>query len=372
MTKSRGKSLKIISATVMCVFSLFVTVLGAYAWFVAKRTEYAEGDNFPVIKKETAVVGIEVHDFYGMCDDGVTFGFNPVANHSITWSDKTGSDVVGFTMGAYSVDNPHHPVLLLMTVNGTLAHITLKTDYPYIAGTMPGGELGGSSVFATYAALNVAANKVEGNDGKYFEVTHDEHQTASYTENSTSYYVTTRYQYHHSTGEFELVWTSLGQSNNPLSSVIQSNYFLFEDNPTDNADTYKTQNSYFLAEGRAEDGVTYYTRSGSAGSYTYTPDPNVSSGSDLGYNHYVFKSYVPVSSNFSTPTATFVSFGNGGNPIYSKEALLFDGDTNGYAYLGIILDYYPTSLEYIYSAYLGHQFLNNRLTFKCDWSMYLS
>ena len=365
MTKTGSKTLKVISATAMCVFSLLCAFMGAFAWFVSKMNEDADADQFAVNKVESAITSVAVHDFYGVCDDGVTLGFNPVANHSITWEEREGSDTVGFTMGTYSVDNPHHPVLLLMEVNGSLANLSLKTEYPYILGTAPTPV---QATFATYAALNVAANKVEGNDGKYFEVTNDEHQTAYYTEEGVNKRVTTRYKYNHADQSFEFVSTNLGQSDNPLSSVIKSNYVLYSDNPTDNAGTYQTTTGYFRASGRAVSGITYYTRVKDGNSYVYTEDDEISIGNELGGNHFVNRTYVPINSNFSTPTASFVTF-SGSTYNYSKKATLFQGSTAGNTHLAIILDYNSPSLEYLYSVYLGHPFLKTALSFKCDWSM---
>ena len=54
---------------------------------------------------------------------------------------------------------------------------------------------------------------------------------------------------------------------------------------------------------------------------------------------------------------------------YQDDDNLYQGSTSGYTHLGIVIDYLPDSLEYIYSFYLGHTFLNAGLGFDCDWSM---
>lgn len=318
----------------MCIFSLLSVFMGTYAWFESRRTVESTTDNFNVSKVQSGIATMAVHDFYGSTLDGSAFGFNPTANHTITWSGQSGTDTGSFTMGTFSLDDPHHPVMFLLGLSGTNATVNLKTEAPYLAISKPGGSLAAGYIFSSYAAMDVAGNKIEGNNGQYFEVTHDEHQ-GSYVDNNKNntfdgddYYVTTRYIYNHTTQTFERVWSDLATDDNPLSSVIQAHWVLFSGDPTTSTSS----------------GDLY---TGGTGTYR--------------------SSYISVSTDFGN-TSYFTNFPNG-NPNPRKEMQVFNGSTAGYTHLGIIIDYNPASLEYLYSYFLGHAFLNSGLRFKCDWSM---
>ena len=249
----------------MCVFTAFVAATSVLAWFSTNKNVNA------------------VHDFYGLTSDESEFGFNPTANHTITWDEHNGSDSGEFTMGSYSLNDPHHPVMFLFAVDGSNERITLKTDSTYLAQIEPSF----TETVATYSALSTYA------EGTMIEVTADE----------TRYGCKSVYKYTNST--FELQRVDLLQTNNPLSSIIDSHYVLFEDDPRDN----------------------------------------------------------------NSNRASFVSFNAEGEPVFANSVDLFQGSTRGYSHLGIIIDYYVESLEYLYSFFLGHVFLNAGLGFDCDWSM---
>ena len=368
MKRISRKNMKIVAATAMTIFSLFAALSGVYAWFVSKMNEANDLDIFEVKKVGNGATSIAVHDFYGFAEDGTTYGFNPTANHTITFNENGGTDTGAFTMGTFSLEDTHHPVMFLLGVNGEPVSVNLITNRPYLALPKPGGDC---TVFATYSALNVAANKIAANDGLYFEVTNDENQYAYYNDGNSNHRVTTRYIYHHDSQEFEMVWTNLGQLDNALSSVIEAHYVLFSDDPTDTSGSHQTvSSSYLRTSGVAKSGETYYTRSGDGTSqspYTYTVDSSITTGAELGTNHYIQKTYVPVSSNFGN-SASFVSFTND-TPNFEGKATVYAGPTANYTHVGIIIDYDLDSLEFIYSYFLGHNYLNDGLGFKCDWNM---
>jgi len=298
----------------MCVFTACVTATSVLAWFSTNKNVNADHGSFNIAKVDSAVTAITVHDFYGLTSDESEFGFNPTANHTITWDEHNGSDSGEFTMGSYSLNDPHHPVMFLFAVDGSNERITLKTDSTYLAKIEPAF----TETVATYSALSTYA------EGTMVEVTADE----------TRYGCKSVYKYTNS--EFELQWVDLLQINNPLSSIIDTHYVLFEDDPRDNQGTCRTKSGSLVLDDVSTN-------------RTYMPIQS----SQLGDNN----------------RASFVSFNAQGEPVFANSVDLFQGSTRGYSHLGIVIDYYVESLEYLYSFFLGHVFLNAGLGFICDWNM---
>ena len=66
-------------------------------------------------------------------------------------------------------------------------------------------------------------------------------------------------------------------------------------------------------------------------------------------------------------------YSNGDYKEFSNDISLFNKSASGLTSIGIVIDYNSTSLEYIYSYYLGHTALNNAngLRFGWDWELSL-
>lgn len=311
--------MKIVAATSVTIFTLAATFSASMAWFATIQKQSYDADNFPVRKIESSISAITVHDFYGMTQDESEFGFNPTPHHTITWDDHAGTDTTGFTMGKYSLDDPHHPVLFLFTLNGGPETIKFVTESTYLANNEPEHTV----TVATYSALQTYE------EGTIIKVEADEKHNG----------VPTKYQYTNS--EFELKWIELSAEDNPLSSVVMTHYFLFTDDPTDSTGNNQVKTGNLLVDDGTGNKVSQ--------SETYVP----------------FTS----SSFASTNRATFVSFDNNWEPTFHDTIKLYDGNTSGYTHLGIVLDYYADSLEYISYYFLGHNLLNDGLGFICDWAL---
>ena len=304
----------------MTVFTLLAAFTASYAWFSSITKQETDADSFPIRKAESSISSISVHDFYGMTADESEFGFNPTANHVISWDSHAGEDTVGFTMGKYSLDDPHHPVLFLFTLNGGAECIKFETDSTYLAQDEPTHTV----TVATYSALAESyAEKT------IIKVEADEKHAG----------VGTKYKY--SSGEFELVWMELSEDNNPLSSVVMTHYFLFTDDPRDSQGDYQVKTGNLMVD----DG-----------------EGNKVSTSET---------YVPLTSSSFTSSnrSSFVSFDENWEPTFNDFAYAFEGNTTGYTHLGIVLDYYADSLEYISYYFLGHNYLNEGIGFVCDWAL---
>ena len=265
--KNNKKTIKIISATLMCIFSLFITFTGTIAWFTAVRETNNNVDDFGVKDLGEHVNNIEFHAFEGeITQNGNTYyTFSTSPSGSVSIVDGVATQTGSMNMGTFSIDNPHHPILILFELKDS-------------------GEINfGASTNSNYMASN------------------------SYT---------------------------LQASNNPLSSIVE--FYRF---------TYSSTSS---------DATSLSSRTINVG----------------GTNYYSLKTNEFVR---GTNSISFPEINNNGDYTgnFRSEIVLYNGVSNGLSYVGIVIDYYQESLEYVYSYYLGHPLLNDGLSFSCDWEMLL-
>lgn len=350
------KNLKIIAATAMSIFSLFAAGMGAFAWFASHFRESAEGEIFDISSPDTSVQEISIHSFYGTTTEAQEqnryFGFNPVPIGYINYENHTNPTKIGsltVELENYVLEDPHHPVLLLFKVNGANQSIVGKTEYPFLSQNIVGPQtLGSNYVVANHAAL--LAKQSSASDGDIFEVTNDDSQNGVY---DNSQKVKARYQYHAESESFERVWVDLGSNDNPLSSIIQTHSFEFDFTRPFNVN-----------------GNTLSINSSSTALSTKTykhalSDEETQTASGI---------WIPVSdfkerNDANTNMASFVTIDNEGDATFESEVTLFNGSVENYSYVGIVVDYYSDALVYFSSFYMGHQYLNDDVTFKCDWKM---
>ena len=201
--------------------------------------------------------------------------------------------------------------------------------YQYVNGAL-------SSVsFTTYALLDVDGNRIAANDGKYFLVVDDEkHGNAS-----------TIYQYNDAKAAFDMVWCDLGNvvygETNPLSSAVKFHTFTFTDT---------------IEDMRSSRDVNFESFDDIGQDYTYSKHTGenciaISKASCNDSNRHSFTTFAN--------EETFTRF--------NKEINVFRGDVTGVTYIGIVVNYDKTALEYVFSRNLGNEALNNGLEFKCDW-----
>ena len=340
--------LKIVAAASVAIFSLLSVCTGAFAWFLSTRDEAAMSDNFKVDKVMTSVRTITVHSFLGESSDGC-FNFNPngVVAYDPNKAGQSGYDSEGFYTGEavalneYSLESPDHPVLMMFEVSGAYQSITFSTDYAFLGSNMP------SSVdyeVATYSALP-AANA--SNNNKLFKVLADEEHGG----------VATIYQYIHSGtgGTYEMLWVDLGvyddlqESNpnhkgfyNPLSSVV--NFYWYEYTGVIDNVNLATENNIVVGKNGIKS------------------DINGATLADGTHSISIAKSTM-TSSNYSS----FSNFTNEETFSYRNKKVVYENDVNGKTYIGIVVNYSPYALEYIFSNNLGHEALSYGLKFKCDW-----
>ena len=363
----------------MAVFSLLATMTSAYAWFESIRNQDTDNENFYINRLDSPVTSISIHDFYGETDDegAKSFAFDPVGV-SVYSDGEFDDNAAVVELNKYLLQRPDHPVLVLYkneVTSGYESQINLKTDFAYLGAsdnflagkTKTKAELDAlenkvtngyycviqdesqsnkkylyqydgstlqSASFATYALLDVAGNRVSANNNKYFLVVDDEKHGN----------VTTIYQYKDATASFDMVWCDLGDTvyneTNPLSSAVEFHTFTFSETLTNMTVTRDIQFETF------ED-----------------------IGQDYTYEKHTGESCIAISKDSFTSSNrhSFTNFTGDDSFEFSKELNVFRGDVTNVSYIGIVVNYDKTALEYVFSHNLGHSALNSGLTFKCDW-----
>ena len=341
-----NKNLKIMAATMMTIFSLASVFMGTFAWFLANRNINSDFDDFQSEETISAIKNISFHEYYFRSDDGY-YGFNPIPYSYLTYNESTkryqSSNPSPLELGEYSLDDQHHPALILCEIGGSVETIKGKTNFPYIAQTKPGAA--SVTTYATKALLLAAAKPA---DGTVVEVTKDESIPSRNEVDEDEYEsVTTRYQYDASSDTYKLVWTALAKENNALSSIVEFHSFTFE-----------------WASPYVRNGNNYTINNECTGlaSKSYTDAEEVVHTQNNGL-------WIPVSEFVSANRSSFVSSTDGfaAHAELTPEITIFSGSVINKTYIGIVVDYYPDALEYLSSYFMSNPLLNEGLTFKCDW-----
>ena len=71
----------------------------------------------------------------------------------------------------------------------------------------------------------------------------------------------------------------------------------------------------------------------------------------------------------NTNQSSFAVITNGEKTGFRQEITIFEGVVDTYGYVGVVIDYYPESVQFIYSYYMGRAV--DILEYVCDWRMSL-
>ena len=340
MKKAGNKNLKIIAATSMAIFSLLTTFSAAFAWFTAMRHREKEVDNFTVTKTSSLIDEIYFYKYIGTSTEETDaeskkhtyYGFDPTPIGSL---DVSGNVVDGtaptISLGTYSLSDPHHLLMMVFKINKAVGAIKASTDYSFLANDSIASP---TQTLADYATLT-GVNKAALSGGEVYQITTDENHGG----------VMTQYRFDAEKNDWEMIYVTLKQQDNPLSSVIKANVFTFNELPNaSNHSLYLYSNSVALPN-------NYNTQE--------MRDTNPTSTSCIALDTADFK---------DSESKSFVDITNGNVTGFEKEIELFSSNqVEDFNYVAIVLDYHATSIEYICYHYLGHRYLNDGLQFKCDW-----
>lgn len=318
-------NLKIAAATSMIIFTLAVAFSGVFAWFNSINSLSNTADDFKVTQIQTAVKGITFHKYYGetVLEDGTTyFAFDPEESGSVDFSGNTPEqEGTGVQMGEYSLENPNHPLLMMFEVEGGVQRVDFETEYAFLGND---NNFTLKTTVANYTALE-NLDKTSLSNGDYIKVTNDnEHGN-----------VTTIYKYESATKTYDMVWINLAQNNNPLSSAVEFHSIEFTGTIASNTTVHDVyvENQY--------------------GNFVLTEDVSAIAidRRDL------------TNSNRSS----FVEFEDEDTFEFHKRINAYEGNVKELSYVGIIVNYNKEALEYVFSKFLGHDYLSDGLTFQCDW-----
>ena len=252
----------------MSIFTLMSVFSASFAWFEMIKNVSNESNNMPVRNLDDSVSQIEFHEFVEekALNNETYYTFDTEASSTLTISENEVTQTGSLEMDLYEMDDPHHPILLLMKLN--VGNLSIK-----------------------------------------FRLTDE-----------NAYYIADGEEGH-----------GLDETSNPLSSVAEFYSFTFSKTTSDPTSlTSRTLNI---------DSTDYYA---------------------LKTSEFVR----------GTNSSSFVTLDESGDyDGFSLEAELFNGNSHDYAYLGVVIDYYSESLQYIYSLFMGDPILNEDLLFSCDWEM---
>ena len=360
----------------MVIFSLVVSFSGAIAWFNAVRNVDNGGNDF-IVTGNATVTGVYIVPFLGETSGEDTDCYTFDVNNMVMAYDgdyNNAADTV--KLNEYSIENPNHPVLMLFEIQGEAATIRFTTDYCFLGNNRDDFIYAKTTTKANLDSLSKVADK-------YYEVVADETMSnktslyyfngsslenrtvASYTTLPTNlsanddgkYYraisdnthgnVSSIYQYNGSTGEFEMAWRDLGNrikyENNPLSSVVQFHSFTLSGTILENTTSHTVNVETVNNPETENEYLSYAVRN----------------------NQQCIA--VPKSELTNSNKRSFTNFTTNDRFNYRQEVIPFSGDVSGKSYVGVFVNYDSLAIEYICSNNLGHEALNDGLSFICDW-----
>ena len=323
MKRAGKKSLKIIAAMSIATFSLVAAITSTVAWFIMANKVKSSDIQVVVDDPSDSVGEISFHKYLGLSTDKY-YLFNPtpeakliIENHNIDID--ADSSFEGITLDTYTADDRHHPLLMLLKLKKDTLTLYAKTEHPFIAEFKPETD----ATVATHGALS-HVNTTSFVGGEKYLVTSDEVNGGK----DGSKYLSTAYEWNAASKTWNMIWTELASAGNPLSSVIETYFFMF---------SFETP-----AKGA-----------------TTTHELNGTNPSSIA---------VKQSDCNESNQSSFVQFSSGSYTNFSKQITFYEGTVvEGTVYLGIIVDYYTLALEYVSSYFLGDPHVSEGMNFKCDW-----
>lgn len=133
MTKNRSKKLKLIAATSLSIFSLFVCFVSSFAWFSANRKADTDGNGFVTSAGVSKIKRIDIYPEVSDSETGVSeqdYLYSSSSYCSYTketgWVSSSSSTLSSpIQLGVYSMEDQTHSVLVLFTLQETLTSYEL-------------------------------------------------------------------------------------------------------------------------------------------------------------------------------------------------------------------------------------------------------
>ena len=132
MAKVKKKTLRIIAATAMCIFTLFSVFSASLAWFEMIKSVNPTANNMPVQDHDGILSRITFHSLNTNYTTDATYAFNGGDNIrgelTMNWDtgEMEGIDDVSVSLDRYDPLNQSHPILLLFEFNKAVPANTVK------------------------------------------------------------------------------------------------------------------------------------------------------------------------------------------------------------------------------------------------------
>lgn len=335
ISKDKRTILKLIAATSVCIFSLLVTFSGAFAWFVANKEQNNQQNDFKV-EKTDRLLKVSYHQYVGVPSE-TTCSFNKTPYASITYNSLTkefdnpkngaGQEIDSFNleMDSYDPMNKYKPILVLAeldreynTVNEGDVEVIARTDTTDFMGKKDNSHQPKYNLGSTAPTM-----KMETRDSIDYYPLSSVANFRSFALSSSAY----------------TTWSST------TNLEVNLNNTMAPDNNFSEADTDADSSSFQQV----------------CNIYDSTPSDFSTSkaykvGERVTYNDATYQCHTAVTSIGAWT----------GNTNWTA----ISSDTN-VKYVAIIVDYNDAAIEYIYSAYLGDEMMEETyeyiLHFLCDW-----
>lgn len=315
MKKNNKKTLKLVAATSLSIFSLMTVFVATYAWFSTNLNTQGSGATINIQNKGGRLKYVHFHQFTSSADGNFSFNKNPFATYTYDWAtssmvpDEEGVTDV-WNMGHYTYLSKDHPFLMIFEYDQN--YTSQEAGDMYIKATT---TVGGDSLVTNY----------DDDDTQHLH---------PYTTGGG--YLGARDQY--GSPFYSLPQTQVRNDSHPESILIKKT---------------NTLDYYALSSVVTFRNAVYNTSN---------------------YSSIVNGDYLSIPKSSLTEEESFTTIDNVRNRYYfNQEPCLFKSTGSGLIkYVAIVVEFYEDAINYIYSTYLGDSGLDqyqSLLYFTCDWSM---
>lgn len=325
---SRKKTVSVIAATAMSLFSLLAVFSATIAWFAMNKNVDGNGMEIGVARISGHLQNVYIHSFNSANSNQNTYSFNktPLASFSYSWENRRmvadQGNPSSWNMGDFTSLDKDHPLLMLFAFDKDYASTTVGDMY--IKGIT---TVGGDSLVTT-----TVNGSLETSGGGFLGARNA--QGAPF---------------------YTLPQTQVKDAEHPESILIKRDpvYNDQGQQATYQDGTLKYNDYYALSSV-----VTFKNQTFSNSAYE-----TFSSGSYLSFTRSALQS-----------DESFTTINNATDKyVFNQTPYLYKSDgSETVKYVALIIEYSPEAIGYIYSTYLGDSGLNkydSLLRFNCDWSL---
>lgn len=315
MKRKNNKTIKLIAATSLSIFSLMTVFVATYAWFSMNLNTGNGGATISIRSKGGRLQYVHFYSFASSANGAFSFNKNPFATYTYDWESGTMEpDDEGVTdvwnMGHYTYLSKDHPFLMIFEYDQN--YTSKEVGDMFIKATT---TVGGNNLVTNYD-----------ND--------DTNHLHPYTTGGG--YLGARDQY--GSPYYSLPQTQVRNESHPESILIRKT---------------NTLDYYALSSVTKFRNAVYNTSN---------------------YSSIINGDYISIPQNSLHEEESFTTIDNARNRYYFNQTpYLYKSTGSGLVkYIAVVVEFYEDAINYIYSTYLGDSGLDSYqslLYFACDWSM---